>query len=444
VGLADTLVPVGAEFLRPANKSRGTKGLWAEYYNNKNLQGKPIVSQLDTTIDFVWETGPKIYLSDSEKNRSDTLSEKSELIGADNFSVRWTGTITPPKTGFYDFVTHSDDGVRLYVNSEILIDQWYSHDKEFRFGTIELEEGIAYSIKLEYYEEIGGATMRLGWFYHDPEKIEEAVRLAKISDAVVICAGIDKFWEAEGADRSNFDLPLVQNRLIEEVAKVNSNVVVVLNNGGPLNLRPWIKEVPGLVEAWFNGNEGGNAVADILFGVQNPSGKLPFSYVQSAVEFPPAFDNYLNRDKTAEYKEGVFVGYRYHDKYETGIMFPFGFGLSYTTFEYSGMKIEKVSENQIAIHFNVKNTGDFDGAEIAQLYVGELNPTVERPIKELKGFEKIFIPRNESRSFRISVDPRQFSFFDPQENQWKLNKGRYLVQIGSSSVDMKMQAEIEL
>jgi beta-glucosidase len=152
------------------------------------------------------------------------------------------------------------------VNNKLIIDQLFNHDKEFRYGTIRLEAGKQYKTKLEYYEAIGGATIRLGWYYHDPTLIDEAVALAKKSDAVVICAGIDRFWEAEGADRTDFELPLVQNELIKAVSAVNPNVLVVFNNGGPLNVMPWINNVSGLVEAWFTGNEGGNAMADVLFG----------------------------------------------------------------------------------------------------------------------------------------------------------------------------------
>ncbi|MDO9255667.1 MAG: glycoside hydrolase family 3 C-terminal domain-containing protein [Bacteroidales bacterium] len=440
--IADTLIPIGKQYLKPSNTFRGKKGLWAEYYNNMDLKGSPTVSQLDTTVDFVWQAGPTFYLTDKEQKEKSKIIDKT--IGNDYFSARWSGTVTPPETGYYDFVTHCDDGVRLYVNDKLIIDQWFNHDKEFRYGTIRLEAGKPYKIKLEYYEAIGGATIRLGWYYHDPKLIDEAVALAKKSDAVVICAGIDRFWEAEGADRTDFELPLIQNELIKAVSAVNPNVIVVLNNGGPLNVMPWINNVSGLVEAWFTGNEGGNAIADVLFGSYNPSGKLPFSYVQNKSEFPPAFDNYLNRDEKAVYKEGIYVGYRYHDKNNTKLMFPFGFGLSYTTFEYSNLRIENVSDQKYIAHFDVKNTGKVDGTEIAQLYVSELKPSIDRPVKELKGFQKILIRRNETKTFDIPLNASQLGFFDPTAKAWKLNKGKYMVQVGSSSVEMKLKGEIEL
>jgi beta-glucosidase len=440
--IADTLIPIGKQYLKPSNTSKGKNGLWAEYYNNMDMKGLPVASQLDTTVDFVWQAGPTFYLTDNEQKEKTKIIVKA--IGDDYFSARWSGTVTPPKNGYYDFVTHCDDGVRLYVNDKLIIDQWFNHDKEFRYGTINLEAGKPYKIKLEYYEAIGGATIRLGWYYHDPKLIDEAVALAKKSDAVVICAGIDRFWEAEGADRTDFELPLIQNELIKAVSAVNPNVIVVLNNGGPLNVMPWINTVSGLVEAWFTGNEGGNAIADVLFGSYNPSGKLPFSYVQNKSEFPPAFDNYLNRDEKADYKEGIYVGYRYHDKNNTKLMFPFGFGLSYTTFEYSNLRIEKVSNKKYIAHFDVKNTGKADGTEITQLYVSELKPSIDRPVKELKGFAKIFIQVNETKTFDIPLNTDQLGFFDPTAKAWKLNKGKYMIQIGSSSVDMKLKGEIEL
>jgi beta-glucosidase len=444
VSIADTLIPIGKQYLKPSNSSKGSQGLWAEYYNNMELKGTPVATQLDTIINFEWQAGPSIYLSDYDKKEKSKTGTLNTAIGDDYFSARWTGTVTPPKTGYYDFVTQCDDGLRLYVNDKLIIDQWYSHDKEYRYGTIKLEAGNPYKIKVEYYEEIGGAAMRLGWYYHDPKLVDEAVALAKKSDAVVICAGIDRFWEAEGADRTDFELPLVQNELIKAVAAVNPNVIVVLNNGGPLNVMPWINNVSALVEAWFTGNEGGNAIADVLFGVYNPSGKLPFSYVQKKSEYPPAFDNYLNRDKTADYKEGIYVGYRYHDKNNTQLMYPFGFGLSYTSFQYSNLRLEKISDKKYIAHFDVKNTGKVDGTEIVQLYASEANPSIDRPVKELKGFAKAFISKNETHTFDIQINADQLGFFDPITKAWKLNKGKYQIQIGSSSVDMKLNGEIVL
>jgi len=444
VSIADTLIPIGKQYLKPSNTSKGLHGLWAEYYNNMFLKGAPVATQLDTIINFEWQAGPSIYLSDYDKKEKSKTETLNKVIGEDYFSARWTGTVTPPKTGYYDFVTQCDDGLRLYVNDKLIIDQWYSHDKEYRYGTIKLEAAKPYKIKVEYYEEIGGAAMRLGWYYHDPNLIDEAVALAKKSDAVVICAGIDRFWEAEGADRSDFELPLVQNELIKAVAAVNPNVIVVLNNGGPLNVMPWVNNVSALVEAWFTGNEGGNALADVLFGKYNPSGKLPFSYVQNKSEYPPAFDNYLNYDKKADYKEGIYVGYRYHDKYKTKLLYPFGFGLSYTTFEYSNLRLEKISAQKYIAHFDVKNIGKIDGTEIVQLYANEVTPSVDRPIKELKGFAKAFIPKNKTHTFDIQINTDQLGFFDPAAKTWKLNKGSYLIQIGSSSVDMRLKAEIVL
>lgn len=443
-GLPDTLVVVGSEFLRPSDTSKGTRGLWAEYFNNMDLKGVPVAAQLDSTIDFVWHAGPSIYLSDYEKKDKSKTAPDNKATGDDYFSARWTGTITPPKSGIYDFVTHCDDGLRLYIDDKLVIDQWFSHDKEYRYGTVEMDGGRPYTIKVEYYEEIGGATVRLGWYYHDPKLIDEAVNLAKSSDAVVICAGLDRFWEAEGADRTNFELPWVQNELIKAVAAVNPNVIVILNNGGPLNVTPWIEEIAALAEAWFTGNEGGNAIADVLFGYYNPSGKLPYSYVQKESDFPPAFTDYLNRDKKAVYSEGIYSGYRYHDKYNTKPIFPFGFGLSYTSFEYSSLRVEKLNVGLMEIMVEVKNTGNCDGTETVQLYAAEVAPTLDRPVKELKGFSKVFLKKGETKTVRIQVQAESLGFFDPADHAWKLNQGIYEILIGSSSVDIRLKTQVEL
>jgi len=443
-GLADKLITIEKQYLKPSNTSQGSQGLWGEYYSNMNLEGAPVAAKLDTTIDFEWKASPLIYLSDYEKKDKSKIQSAEKTIGSEYFSIRWSGTVTPPKTGYYDFVTHCDDGIRLLVNNQLIIDQWFSHDKEYRYGTIKLEAGKAYNIKVEYYQEIGGATINMGWYYHDPKLIDEAVDLAKKSDAVVICAGIDRFWEAEGADRTNFDLPLVQNELIKAVSAVNPNTVVVLNNGGPLNVTPWLNSVSALAEAWFNGNDGGDAIADVLFGKYNPSGKLPYSYVQKESDFPPAFSNYLNRDRKTVYNEGIYVGYRYHDKNNTKPLYPFGYGLSYTTFEYSNPKTEKLTEQLISVKLDVKNTGNYDGTEIVQVYTSEAKPTTDRPVKELKGFGKVFLKKGETRTIEIQLRVEDLGFFDQDKKAWTLNKGIYQVLIGSSSADIKLTSGIEL
>jgi beta-glucosidase len=185
-------------------------------------------------------------------------------------------------------------------------------------------------------------------------------------------------------------------------------------------------------------------VADVLFGKYNPSGKLPYSYVQTESDYPPAFANYLNRDEKTEYSEGIYVGYRYHDKNNTRPLYPFGFGLSYTSFEYSGLKTEKQSDSTFVVTLQVKNTGNYDGTEIVQLYTSEVNPTADRPVKELKGFTKAFIKKGETREVQIRVKNAELGFFDESANAWKLNKGKYRVMIGSSSADIRLNTEIEL
>ncbi|MFH0758030.1 MAG: glycoside hydrolase family 3 C-terminal domain-containing protein [Bacteroidota bacterium] len=444
VGIPDTLIIIEPKYLKPAKAQMGKGGLRAEYFNNMELKGKPVAEQIDSTIDFSWQEGPSIYLSDAEKSAGSTFSKTDQLIGKDSFSVRWTGIILPPETGYYDFVTRSDDGVRLSVNGKMIIDQWFSHDREYRYGTIWLEEKKEYDIRLEYYEEIGGATMSLGWYYHNSKEFNDAVSLAEASDAVIIYAGLDRFWEAEGADRTDFELPRVQTELIQAIARVNPNVIVVLNNGGPINVRPWINNVPGLVEAWFTGNEGGNAIADVLFGKYSPSGKLPFSYVQNESEFPPAFDNYLNRDKIAEYREGLYVGYRYHDRYKTPVMFPFGFGLSYTTFDYKNIAVKTLTEMQIRVSVELVNSGNVDGAEVVQLYIKPENSKVERPEKELKAFARVELKAGESKIVQLNLNRESFSYFDTQQNKWTVQPGNYQILVGASSTDIRQKKDFKL
>lgn len=270
-----------------------------------------------------------------------------------------------------------------------------------------------------------------------------AVKLAASSDAAVVFAGMARRLESEGHDRQSLELPSRQNELISAVAKVNPHTVVVLNSGAPVAMS-WISEVSAVLQANYPGMEGGNAVADILTGRVNPSGKLPVTYPKR-IEDTPAY-LYYPGGKEVVYGEGVFVGYRYYDKRDMEPLFPFGYGLSYTSFEYSKLEFPaKIQAGQTAvISLTVGNTGGREGAEVVQLYIHDRLSGLPRPPKELKAFAKVFLKPGESKRVDFRLDDRAFSYYDPCKKSWAAEPGEFELQVGSSSRDIRLIGRLEL
>jgi beta-glucosidase len=310
-----------------------------------------------------------------------------------------------------------------------------------------LQAGKLYKIRLEYFENVGTATVRFGIAAPTRALDAETKALASKADAVILCVGFDPTSESEGGDRT-FRLPGGQDALIQQIAEVNKNVIVVLTAGGNVDMTSWIDRVPALLHAWYPGQEGGTALAQILFGEVNPSGKLPASF-ERRWEDNAAFANYYPKSgtKRVEYKEGVFVGYRHFDRAEVKPLFPFGYGLSYTTFQYSDLKITPASANlssPVTVSFNVKNTGSRPGAEVAEVYVGDSHASVPRPVKELKGFAKVHLQPGETKQVTVSLDRRAFSFYDVDKGDWKAEPGKFSILVGSSSAKMELQGDFTL
>ncbi len=269
------------------------------------------------------------------------------------------------------------------------------------------------------------------------------------ADVAIIVAGFnhDRGMDSEFVDRKEFNLPEDQIRLINKVADENSNTIVILINGGPIGMEDWIDKVPVLVEAWYPGMEGGYAIANIIFGDVNPSGKLPVSFPKRLTDSPAhkSSKTYPGNDKV-HYDEGIFVGYRYFDKYNIEPLFPFGYGLSYTEFIYENLKIDKfkfAEGEKINISIDIINSGGCFGAEIVQLYIQDIESSVERPIKELKGFKKVNLKPNEKSTLKFELSEENFAFFDESTNSWKIEKGLFNILIGSSSRDIRLKAQVE-
>jgi beta-glucosidase len=266
--------------------------------------------------------------------------------------------------------------------------------------------------------------------------------VAAAADAVILCMGFGPNTESEGFDRP-FRLPRGQDEFIEQAATINKNVVVVVNAGGNLDMSRWLDKVPALLQAWYPGQEGGRALAQILFGDYNPSGKLPATF-ERKWEDNPAYHSYFPQkgDKHVEYSEGIFVGYRGYDKNKVTPQFPFGFGLSYTTFNYSGLRIGPLAKDAgaiVEVSFQVENTGGREGAEIAEVYVADPEDGPPRPLKELKGFAKIKLKPGERKQVSVQLDRRAFSYYDTNKHAWYAPAGEYGVMVGSSSADIRLK-----
>jgi len=316
-----------------------------------------------------------------------------------------------------------------------------------------LQKKLGNKVKINYtpgYPQ----TLKSDWQNYDntldtisPKMIAEAVEVAKKSDYVIIFGGLNHNFklEAEGVDRKNMKLPYGQDLLISEVVKANPKTIVVLLCGSPVELGGWFHSVPGLLQNSFLGMEAGNALAEVIFGDVNPSGKLPYTFPKKLADSPDhALGEYPGKDGIIHYNEGLYVGYRYYDSKKVEPMFPFGYGLSYTQFKYSDLTVPKEiigSSDSVVVHFNIKNTGQYDGKEVAQLYIHEQKCTFERPLKELKGFAKVSLKAGETKTVKITLNKRAFQFYNPAKKAWVAEPGIFDLLVGSSSRDIRLKGE---
>ena len=400
-------------------------GLRAEYFSNLTLSGTAILDRVDQRINFDW---------------ANANPPRGRL--PPQFSVRWTGVIRANDSFRHVFRARADAGIRVFLNNELIINDWIDHAARPDTVTRVLEAGRIYRLRVEYKNSGGGgAVAQFGWA---SLKVPDSVGGY---DAAIVCVGFDNGTEGEGFDRT-FELPDGQDDLVSGVAEKNPHTVVVLNSGGNVDMYRWLDKVPALLHAWYPGQEGGNALAKILFGDISPSAKLPVTFEVSEND-NPAFKSYPS-DSSGEnvrYEEGIFVGYRGYDHFGIKPLFPFGFGLSYTQFDYSDLRIDQgqsPNHEEAEITFKVRNIGDRAGAEVAQLYVKEMRPAIERPVRELKGFEKVFLSPGESKMITIRLDRNSFAYYDPAADEWKTDPGEYEISIGASSRDLRVKQTLEV
>jgi beta-glucosidase len=357
----------------------------------------------------------------------------------------------PPLTGEYKIGVHcTEGGVRFYLDGVLLIDHWgdpYNEDFEAGFRRIsesvkvDMQAGVPRDVCVEFHKKANRNSIRLEWEIpgkRDP--IAEAARVASESDVAIVFAGLSNLYEGGTQDRESLMLPDEQNRLIRSVSRANPNTIVVLINGTPVAM-PWIEAVPAILEAYYPGQEGGDAIARILFGEVNPSGKLPETFPRK-LEDNPTYGYFPGDPEKVRYDEGIYVGYRHYDKFDIEPLFPFGHGLSYTRFAYDNFQVRRMEDGSVRVEAEVRNTGSVPGKEVVQLYVRDLESAIDRPGKELKGFTKVFIEPGQSKAVSMAVTRDQFAYFDEQQDQWFLEPGAFEILIGSSSRDIRLREVI--
>jgi beta-glucosidase len=419
--------------------ARGEPGLTCEYFNARGFEAPAYRAQSERQIGKLVSTN--------------AMARMNPDLGA----LRWTGWLWPRRDGRHEIAVRAPGAARVILDGQVLIDETTAGAIDNldiggmsvvrRIAPAMLVAGRGYPITIEYVRPPDLQAVR--WEYvgvglREPRgTIEEAAALAASADAAIVVVGAASVSEAEGYDRASLDLPGDQNALVEAVLAANPRTVVVLTNGAPYAL-PWIDHAPAVLEAWLGGEEGPDAVARILFGCAEPSGRLPITFPKR-LEDSPAYPFYPGGEE-AHYGEGLFVGYRHFDRIAEAPLFPFGFGLTYTRFAYADLEApeEVRAGDPVEVSFTVTNVGQRPGKETAQLYVRPRGPSVERPVKELKGFAKVSLDPGESRRVRLTLDARAFSFYDPGRHAWIAEAGAYDLLVAASAADTELQATVRL
>ncbi|MGD9929934.1 MAG: glycoside hydrolase family 3 C-terminal domain-containing protein [Mangrovibacterium sp.] len=388
----------------------GKQGIRGEYFANNNFEGEPLFSQIDDNIDFVWDIGTP-----------------DPRLETGNFSIRWTGYLVAPKTGTYYFSDWAKPFMRVTFHESSKMGGNREHHGTINPKMADLVAGEKYLVEVEYRNYYGDATAKLLWSVPQENMLEKAVKTAEKADAVVLVLGLNERLEGEemkvevegfsGGDRTSLDLPKTQAELMQAIAATGKPVVLVLINGSALSINWAAENVPAILTAGYPGQQGGNAIADVIFGDYNPAGRLPVTYYQS-VEQLPDFENYDMEGRT----------YRY---FRQEPLYPFGFGLSYTTFSYGNLKVPaKVNMNgPVTISVDVTNTGDRDGDEVVQLYLTDEKASTPRPIRQLEGFKRIHLKKGETKTVSFALEPRQLSMIN-KKDQRVVEPGWFTIVVG--------------
>jgi beta-glucosidase len=405
-------------------------GLWGEYYNNDQLDGEPVLQRLDERLNFTW--GQSLPIPEITRHE---------------YSIRWTGALRPTESGRHAFYSRSHNSLyRIWLDGEVVFDTWNMERNGPHKFELQLEAGRRYALKIEWRKTRYSGALQFGWHHYDGglHATERAVAVAKQADVAVVCVGFDQVSEGEGFDRP-FAMNPVLETLVKSVAAVQPNTVVVLTAGGNVDMNGWLDSVRGLVHAWYPGQAGGQAVAEVLLGHVNPSGKLPATF-ERQLENRSSFDSYHDVDGAlrVSLSDGLYSGYRHFDAREIAPRFPFGFGLSYTQFALSELSLsaQHLPEGgELAISLDVENTGERRGAEVVQLYVRQTGCPLTRPGKQLLGFSRVELDPGERRRVSIVLTAKSLEAYDPERHAWVHQAGRCQALVGTSCTDIRLKAD---
>ena len=413
------------------------KGFEVEFFRGKNFDGEPIKRKV--------LNGNRFWALQGFAREFLDEKERPEL------SVKFSTTYKPSISGEFEFEVFSIGLSRIKINGKELVDNWSSQKKgEAFFGfacapkrnKIKLTKGKEYLVEVEYEFEGRFPAIQFGCRPPDPKNLlEEAVKIAKQSDAVVLVVGTNSDWETEGNDRKGLGLPSDQDVLIKKVLAANKNSVLVLNTGSPVSM-PWIKSCPAILQTWFPGQEFGNALAEILFGKESPSGKLPTTYPKKLSD-TPAYSCYPGKNLQMDYKEKLLLGYKWYEKKKIEPLFPFGHGLSYSKFELKKVSLLK-KKHEIKIKVKLKNIGNFSTFETVQCYLERKAVKADTPKKKLVDFKKLKVTKDKSKKLTLKVSKRDLSEWDVKKSKWEIARGDYIIHVGTSVRDISITEEIKI
>ncbi len=407
---------IPASALSRTVNGKSAPGLSAEYFADPTLQGEVRLTRVDSVIDFSW-----------------TLSGPAPELPLDWYGARWSGTLTVPRSGLGRIGIRGNDGYRLYLDGRLVLDRWRKESNQLRMIPVTLAPGSTHAIRVEYFETTGNGHIQLVWDAGVPDdwqrRIDSAVALVRLSSVAIVVVGIE---EGEFRDRASLRLPGHQEELIHAIAKTGRPVVVVLVGGSAVTMSSWLEEVSGVVDVWYPGEAGGGAVAGVLFGDINPAGRLPITFPLAEGQLPLTY-NHKPTGRGDDYLD--LTGQP---------LFPFGFGLSYTTFEYGSLSLTPSAlgaADSAEVRFTVRNTGRRAGDEVVQLYLRDLLASVARPVLELKGFQRIHLEPGESREVRFQLGPEALRMLDA-DRHWVVEPGEFLVLVGASSRDLRLRGTL--
>jgi beta-glucosidase len=413
--IQDLVTIPGAQFSTSAG-GKDVRGLSAEYFDNNALSGAPRLSRVDPRADFRW-----------------TLNAPGRGIPFDWFSARWTSTLTAPAAAVRRIAVEGNDGYRLWLDGHLIIDNWVKRSYGTRDAAVNLAAGTKHALRLEYFESTGNARLKLLWNAGATtsraaatKAIATAAAAAANARIAVVVAGLE---EGEFRDRSTLALPGAQKELIRRVAATGTPVVVVLVGGSAITMSSWIDKVDAVLDVWYPGEQGGNAVADVLFGGYNPAGRLPVTFAMSDGQLPLSY-NHKPTGRGDDYLDLTGMA-----------LFPFGYGLSYSTFEYSDLTFNRteIGANETAIvRCMIRNTSNRRGDEVAQLYIRDVVASLARPVIELEGFQRVSLSPGESKTLTFTLGPEQLKMLN-DKMQWVVEPGDFRVMIGASSKDIRLR-----